>query len=367
VHGEGIGDLRGVDNRYIGKAIDDLAGFFGVREDIPVETLVYPLHKGDTKACIETMANHLGLPIRVELIGSDSFDSRDLVSTGDTGQGTEGITAQVFIPSDLPLYGSSGLEGFPVQVKVSGDCQRYALGFVATMAHELSHIVLHSVLHTERDNEIYTDIAAMLLGFATAMSRGRYAFETTNLGPCLQQTRRTRFGYLNDEQFAFALSKVRAIQKNSREALDTLRTAIYARLNKYKKQVDLFGNMFKEFNKLIKCLDRKQAKRIREEDARKIVEIHSLNYGDRFLSVLRSSEKKLEEIELLYTGWFEKHQGHYSKQKLKSLEGFYSDLGSLLSGLEGESVVLRDDVAVMRRCFSFFDRVRINREVRSGG
>ena len=356
--------MEGVDNKYISRAIDELAGFLGVREDIPAETVLQPLHKGNAEACIERMANHLGLPIKVNLtsvnvMSSESFESRDLVTTEGDGRGTEGIAAQAFMPSNLPLYGSSEMEGFPVQVKVSGDCQRYADAFVATMAHELSHVLLHSLWHTEKNNEIYTDITAMLLGFGGAMRKGRHAVETTNIGLGWQLTSRTRFGYLKDAQFRFALGRVEAIRRSNRSAFNTMRTAMDEKLGDYRKQLASYRKLFKEFNKLIEYLDRKQAKKIRKEDARKIVEIHSLNYGDRFVSVLRSNERKLSEIEALYSGWLDQPQDHYSEHKLKSLEVFHDDLASLLQGLKHESAVLKDDVRVMRRCFGFLERLQI--------
>jgi predicted DNA-binding protein YlxM (UPF0122 family) len=360
-----IDNLNRVDNKYISNAIDELTGFLGIKEHIPAESVLHPLHNGNTKKCVERIANHLGLPITVNLITSESFESCDLVTTDDSSQGTEGITAQVSIPDYLPLYGSPELQGFPIQIKVSGDCKRYADTFVATVAHELSHIVLHSLWHTEKNNEIYTDLAAMLLGFAMAMRRGRYIVETTNIGLGWQQTSTIRFGYLKDDQFQFALSRVNAILKTSRTAVKKMRTAIDQKLSNYRKQLDLYRKMFEEFNKLIEYLDRNQAKRIRKEDAKKIVEIHSLNYGDRFVSVLRSNEKKLREIELLYSGWFDQPQNHYSKHKLNSLAVFYKDLNGLLSDIESECDLLKSDVVILRRCFSFVNRLQINRQVRS--
>jgi hypothetical protein len=356
-----LDDLGRVDNKYISNAIDDLAGFLGIKEDIPTGSVLKPLRNGKTKECIEKIANYLGLPIAVNLIISNSFESRDLVTTDDAGQATEGITAQVSIPSNLPLYGSSALKGFPIQVKVEGDCRRYANAFVATMAHELSHIVLHSLWHREKNNEIYTDLAAMLLGFAMVMRRGRYAVETTQTGMGWEQTTTTRFGYLKDDQFQFALSRVNTILKTSRTAFKTMRTAISQTLVTYKKQLDLYRKMFYEFNNLIEYLDKNTGKKIRKEDAPKIVEVHSLNYGEKFLSALRGNEKKLEEVELLYSGWFKHAQHHYSTQRLDSLGVFNDDLRDLLPRLTSESDLLKNDIVALRRCVGFLGRLKANR------
>jgi hypothetical protein len=357
--------LERVDNKYIGNAVDELAGFLGIKENIPAESVLEPLRNGKTKECIEKIADHLGLPITVNLIISESFDSLDLVRTNDAGRGAEAITAQVSMPSNLPFYGSSELQGFPIQVKVSGNCRRYPHAFVATIAHELSHIVLHSLLHREKNNEIYTDLAAMLLGFAVVMRMGRYAVETTQIGVGREQTTTTRFGYLADDQFEFAFSRVNAILNTSRTAFNTVRTKIIQTLTTYKKQLNLYRKMFYEFNKLIECLDKNPTRKTRKEDVPKIVEVHSLNYGEGFVSVLRNNEKKLREVELLYSGWFKHREHHYSTQRLDSLEVFHNDLNGLLSGLTRECDLLKDDVTMLRRCFSFFDRLKINREVRS--
>ena len=353
--------MKGVDNKYISNAIDELVGFLGIKENIPAETVLSPLHNGNTKECIEKIANQLGLPIKVKLIIGESFESRDLVTTNDAGQATEGITAQVSIPDGLPFYGTSAMQSFPIQVQVGGNCRRYPHTFVVIMAHELSHIVLHSLWHREKNNEIYTDLAAMLLGFAVVMRMGRYAVETTQIGVGLEQTTTTRFGYLADNQFEFALGRINAILKTSRTAFNTVRTKITRTLTTYKKQLDLYRKMFYEFNKLIEYLDKNLRKEIRKEDVAKIVEVHGLNYRERCASVLTSNEKKLREVELLYSGWFQHSHHHYSTQRLDSLNVFYNDLNGLLLGLTHECALLKDDVAIPRRCVGFFGRLKANR------
>jgi len=354
--------LERVDNNYIANAIDELTGFLGIKEDIPSENVFGPLYNGRTKACIEKIAEYLGLPITVSVIISERFDSHDLVTTDGAGRGIEGITAQVSIPDSLPFYGTPALKGFPIQVRVSGDARRYPHAFVAIMAHELSHIVLHSLWHKEKNNEVYTDLAAMLLGFAAVMRMGRHAVETTQIGMGWQQTTTTRFGYLADEQFEFALGRVNAILDSSRTEFDTVRIRITETLTTYKNQFDSYRKMFHELRNLIEYLDKNQRKKIRKEDIPKVMEAHSLDYVERFVSVLRSNEKKLREVELLHSGWFEHGQYHYTTQQLDSLRVFCNNLYGLLSGLTRECGVLKDDVATLKRCVGFFGRLKANRQ-----
>lgn len=352
--------LHGVNNAYIGKAIDDLFGFVGVKEDIPPESVFVPLRDGRTKECIERIAEYLGLPVTVSVIISERFDSRDVVTTDDSGRGREGITAQVSIPDSLPFYGTPALQGFPIQVRVSGNARRYPHTFMAIMAHELSHIVLHSLWHTEKDNEIYTDVAAMLLGFAGVMRRGRHIEETTQIGMGWTQRATTQFGYLTDYQFEFALGRVSAILKSSKTEFDTVRTRVTQTLATYRKQLDSYRKMLCEFRSLIEYLDKNPGKRIRKQDIPKVVEAHGLDYGERLVSVLRSSEKKLREAELLHSGWLEDAQRHYSGQRLDSLRVLHDSLNGLLPDLTRECGVLKDDVAVMKRCVGFFGRLKAN-------
>ena len=354
--------MERIDNSYISNAIDELVGSLGIKEDIPAESVLVPLRNGNTKECIKRIAKYLGLPITVSLIISERFDSRDLVATDDTGRGTEGITAQVHIPDGLPFYGTPALQGFPIQVKVSGDARRYPHAFIAITAHELSHIVLHSLWHKEKNNEVYTDLAAMVLGFATFMRTGRRTVETTKIGMGWQQTTTTRFGYLTDNQFEFALGRVNTILDSSRTEFDTVRIRITETLTTYKNQFDLYRKMFHELRNLIEYLDKNQRKKIRKEDIPKVMEAHSLDYAERFVSVLRSNEKKLREVELLHSGWFEHDQYHYTTQRLDSLRVFCDNLDGLLSGLTRECGVLNDDVAIMRRCVGFFGRLKANRQ-----
>ena len=107
-------------------AVDDLIGSLGVREETNCLSLLALLEKKDTQRCVQEIATRLGLPILISLsyVPKDfsptdtGFQSSSLSRTDWTGHGVEGITAQVSIPSSLPLFGSSSLAGYPVSVRV---------------------------------------------------------------------------------------------------------------------------------------------------------------------------------------------------------------------------------------------------------
>jgi Zn-dependent peptidase ImmA (M78 family) len=63
------------------------------------------------------------------------------------------------------------LNNFPINVWISENCKDKPETFMTIMAHELSHVLLHSLRHKEMDNEIYTDITAILLGFSVVIKK----------------------------------------------------------------------------------------------------------------------------------------------------------------------------------------------------
>jgi len=171
-----------IKNDYIEKALDELIPKLGTKEFIDHQKLILLIESKKIKECIKEIALYLGLPIEVNLSyvpkgyrpgSNDGFQSTHLVKTDQHNHGIGGITAQVSIPSNLPLYGTSRMINFPISVRLSEDCAENPATLISVMAHELSHIVLHSMWHKEKDNEYYTDLTAMLLGFALIMRTGR--------------------------------------------------------------------------------------------------------------------------------------------------------------------------------------------------
>jgi hypothetical protein len=151
-----------IDYDYISNAIDELITLLGIKEDIPFENLYHQVNHGNIKGCIEGIAKYLGLPISVNISyvpknyqtrnTENRFASTGLSQTNKANKGVAGITAQIDIPTNLPLYGSPALEQFPISVKISEDCKDDAAAFIPIMAHELSHVLLHSLRFREKDN-----------------------------------------------------------------------------------------------------------------------------------------------------------------------------------------------------------------------
>jgi len=245
-----------IDYKYISNAIDELISLLGIKEEIPTDTIFKPFRAGNIKACIENIANWLGLPILVNLSyvpahyqtrnAGIRFESSALSTTDDAGRGAEGISAQVLIPSNLPFYGSSGLNGFPINVKVSSNYKRYPDTFMLIMAHELSHIVLHSLWHGEKNNEIYTDLTTMILGFSSVMENGRKVVETREKFMSTE-TLTTTYGYLSDENFDYAFDRIGQIRQKNID----LKERLFNKVATYRKQLSSYKKEFFKFREFI--------------------------------------------------------------------------------------------------------------------
>ncbi len=355
---------------YIGKAIDELIDLLGIKEDILIDTILNPFSVGNIKGCIENIAKYLGLPTAVSISyvpatyqrnSRDRFESSALATTDGSGQSVEGITAQVSIPSYLPLYGTSGLQGFPINVKISDNCQRHPETFTAIMAHELSHIVLHSLLHKEKNNEFYTDLTAMILGFSLIILYGRKHVETKSMqtknyglfSESVTETLTTKYGYLSDEQFNFAFNKINKILEKNID----LKEKFITKLTTCKNLLSSYKADFFRFSKFMEYLDKKGGKRIKSEDGARIVVFHQLDYAEKFMAVIRSNEVKLKEINDFCEGLV-----HYTKPKLESLRKFDGAIDSLILELNKEFDLLSEDVNTLRKYVGFPQRYKINRQ-----
>jgi hypothetical protein len=185
---------------------------------------------------VEAMARYFNLPIKIHLVyvapgdtSGNQFKVGIWSRPDNSGHGRDGITAQVMIPTVLPLYGSDDLGSMTFTVKVSQSCVESPRVFVAIMAHELSHIVLNSLWYVGKDNEIKTDLTAMMLGFRDAMRDGRKLVKDETpfvTASNYRLTSTTTYGYLSDELFECAYKEVDRLYMNGEKALEGLRRQI---------------------------------------------------------------------------------------------------------------------------------------------
>jgi hypothetical protein len=359
-----------IDNGYISNAIDELVGALGVKESADCSKLDKLLRDKETKNCLKAIASQLGLPIEINLSfvpkdykpsasdyrSGDSirFQSRALARTDSSGRGIEGITAQVSIPNYLPFYGTSALTNFLINVKVSENCNEQPETFIAVMAHELSHVLLHSLMHPQKDNEFYTDLTAMILGLSTVIERGRKVIKFITTGYATE-TQTTTYGYLSDEQFIFARNRINSILKERMH----LRKELQHQIAELRRECSRSKRALLRFNKFLEYLDRHRERTIKQTDALRIVSFHQAGYTDELEKAIRESERLLTEVTN-----FSEHLVHYTNHALDLIQQYKALMKVSVTSLSGKCAVLDDDVKVLGRYVSLWYRISTAMEIR---
>jgi len=335
-------------------AIDSLVHTLGIKDQVTGDELGYLLYAGKIKQCVKAIAMQLGLPVDVDLsyVASGSggskggiFQSRHLSRTDSRGRGTAGIASQVSIPASLPLYGASDLIGYPISVKVDKEWARYHEPFIAMMAHELSHVLLHSMVHPHRDSEVWTDLTAMVLGFADIMSEARNVETVEKEGTAI-----TTFGYLTDARFVFAHSTIRGFLRDRKavvaEALD--------HIVKLRRQTTQVRKRLFQFHGYLTWLDRNAGKPTKPTDIAKIVEFHQPSYSRHVQSAIEVATRALGEGTKVC-----EPLDNYTDDRIRSLQVFMGRARAAIIRLSEASTSLAADLRVLRRNVGTFCRLHV--------
>jgi len=107
--------------------------------------------------------------------------------------------AFVIRPPDFPLFGTPAFGKTRILLFLYAwrACKTFEL-FVASIAHELAHVVLDSFRHPLCNNEVAVDLTSMILGFLDIIRNGRWSEDNFP-------------GYLDDVQFELAYEEIRKL------------------------------------------------------------------------------------------------------------------------------------------------------------
>ncbi len=344
-------------NNELTQALDELIACLGVNEELATQDLTAFLRKKETEKCIQEIAARLGLPIRIQLSfvpndfkagNSDGFHSTALARTDWTGHGKESITAQVNIPPNLPMFGTSGLQGYPIRVRVSENCHAHPDTFVAIMAHELSHILLACLWSPHKDSELHTDLVPILLGFRDAVRRGRKHVESTSSGN-LTTTTTTTYGYLTDAQFEFACSYVK--QLLHRHAADKARLLKLA--GQVRGKIDKAARSLASFRDCYGYLDSHPVRRMKQEHAERMVRLHGNDESREWESRIAAVRKRTESSEA-----FGRTLKRFTTVTVDDLKSRFTDLELASTELDQVSAAITKDERMLRKYVGFRHRLQ---------
>jgi len=355
-----------VNNDYIEKALKELIPVLGIKEFVDHERIVALIGSKKVKEAIKTIALYLGLPIEVNISyvpkgyrpsSSDGFQSTHLVKTDQNNRGTAGITAQVSIPSNLPFYGTPGMVNFPISVRLSENCAENPATLIAVMAHELSHIVLHSLWHKEKQNEFYTDLTAMILGFANIMKTGRKIIKTSSFtdqgfmsSTTTTHTETTTYGYLSDGNFICAFNEIKSVLSKQKSA----KKKLLKKLMRFGKQLIKTKKLSVYFDKYLEYLDKNINQKISQEDGSKISVFHQPGHTDNFLSVIKKNENSLQGFLK-----FVENLKSYTGRNIETMQQYETQLKLANEELSRQHFLLQKDIDVLKKYVSFIYKLKL--------
>lgn len=187
--------------------IEELNRSLGVKELIAFQPLADLHARGDHVRLCGAIGAYTGLPnaVRLQTVSDRlRFKAQAPSRIEMSGQGTRRTVAQVTIPANLPTYGTAAFPALVIEVLVAED---FALlpphTAIAVLAHEMSHVLLHSLKHPNRDSEPFTDLVPIVLGFGLIVDHGSVVSTSERRGDTIY-TSTVTYGYLTDEEFALA-------------------------------------------------------------------------------------------------------------------------------------------------------------------
>lgn len=343
-------------NEDISNALAELIAWFGVKEEVPFHGLTALLREKNIEGCVQEIATQLDLPIHISLSyvpedfkpdNTDGFRSSSLSRTDWTGRGIESITAQVSIPQNLPMFGTSALQGLQIRVRVSENCHAYPETFVALMAHELSHVLLASLHHPQKDSELHTDLVPIILGFGNIVRTGRKIVQSITSGNTTT-TRTTTYGYLTDSQFDFVCKHVTSILR--RHQCDKKRLIGLVRQVKYK--FEKVSRSLGSFRDYFKYLDKHPPYKMSKSHAQRLVQLHSQDYTSEWENRIKVVKASIEGAES-----FSRSLSHYTSTAVENLNAHIRELGLASDEIDQVKEAITKDERILRRYVSFIYRL----------
>lgn len=172
-----------------------------------------------------------------------------LVSMGD--EGPRNLSSGVILPSTNTAAGSFSVnQDGEVEIRFSRDLMDRPDDLVATFAHELAHLLLHSRQVEEgvdaEDAELVTDLGAVYLGFGVYLANSAFEIQQFDDGLMGGGWTSQRQGYLTENTLVYATALFCAIKDDgfeaAREALKPRLREVFDRaLKQLEKRGDQMG------------------------------------------------------------------------------------------------------------------------------
>jgi hypothetical protein len=325
----------------IRSTVERLDQIIGVKEEVAEAGLRPAFAKRDYPALCMAIGAQLGLRNTVRLGATTAnirFKTSALSKTDPWGRGTHGIVAQVVIPPNLPIYGTSAFDAHIVEMllgKEFGTASFYTA--VALLAHELSHVLLHGLRHADQESEQATDLVPILLGFRAIVRRGRTVSISEQQGESIY-TSTIKYGYLTDEEFEAAVGAVESLVSRRRGRVAALRVVTSDLQRRSKRLRDEHSRRME----MIRQLDTSPSS-VRRRDAQHLVAMHAPGYGEGLLKLLPRLEQTIKAVKPLG------ESNHFTEAMIARVEQLLAECASASTALTPAEADVLTDVRILSR------------------
>ncbi|WP_281897362.1 hypothetical protein [Phytohabitans aurantiacus] len=198
--------VRSVEQGWIERSMDWFVGEFGEERllgDVVLPTDdyfpgAYQGSRDDVRAVLERLCKHMDIdPARVEL-------------EHDTADEDPGLSAHMPIHSaSTGAAGHHRLRDGRSVIGIRDDQAQQPVALVATVAHELGHVLLLGdgrISREREDHEPLTDLLTVFFGLGIFTANAAFEFGRENRGQYTYTTR-TRLGYLTEPMYGYGLAR----------------------------------------------------------------------------------------------------------------------------------------------------------------
>lgn len=185
------------DTQLIGY-IDKLVASFGLYQNVNETALRIQFDHNLYPECVREIMQKMGIinSVKLRKYSKQKWPHKN-------------AAAVIELPQTFPTFASAEFKKMLLLVEICETTTEDFYAFVSSIAHELSHIVLHGTKHELHKSEIATDLCAMVFGFSEYYLKGR----TTVVPDILWGKVVHKKGYLDDHQCTLSYEYIQGLQR----------------------------------------------------------------------------------------------------------------------------------------------------------
>ena len=297
---------------YIDHSLDELYSKLGIHKLLsPSDFYHRAAHSIDESN--KVIAAHLRIknPVSISFVPESSMARPAMVVYNQSV--SHYTPGRIKFPSTPLVYGSQ----VPITIEVDERYRNDIHAIGAILAHENTHLLL-KLLFCE-GNEMYTDLAGMVLGLGGLMSEGRTSSNIAYTGSVTSVITRT-IGYLDNESFNYAYEKTKKICLDC----ENLRLAIHTMEQRNKTLTESIEVMYQTLASNSLTINEKiTSLRIKPSHGKQFVEMNNYMFQNDLPMTLKAEKDNIRVVTQKL-----KDEGGFITSSRGNLERIRDELGN---------------------------------------